>query len=186
MSHHGALRLDGGDGARHDRPRVESLPPVAEHFIEQWGLAVAAYGLPRTAGRIAALLEMVEEGCELEELARHLRVSRASVSTNTRLLESLAVIERYTSPGRRRMRYRVSPNRFVRVTELMLARMGQMLDLVRDTRTRLPASMARARKRLDQLAAYCEASAGANQVLLDRLRKQEQRAALVTRRTRSV
>ena len=35
----------------------------------------------------------------LEELAKRLQVSRAGVSTNTRLLESLGAIERYSAVG---------------------------------------------------------------------------------------
>jgi DNA-binding transcriptional regulator GbsR (MarR family) len=64
------------------------------HFIERMGLALEADGLPRIAGRIFGLLLVSEDACSLDDLACDLKVSKASVSTNARMLEQRAVLER--------------------------------------------------------------------------------------------
>src|SRR5262249_15791681 len=87
---------------------MQKLPPVAGRFIEDFGLSLASQGFSRTAGRLLGLILMLDDGGDLESLAAHLRVSRASVSTNSRLLESIGAIERHSVPGRRRMVYRAS------------------------------------------------------------------------------
>jgi len=151
---------------------METLPPAAERFIEDFALAIEASGMPRTAGRIIGLLLMLDEGAGLEELAKRLRVSRAGVSTNTRLLESLGAIERYGAVGERRLHYRVADFRYVRFTEAALARMRKIQGIARETRRQLPAAMSSARRRLDGLDEYYQASIETAEVVLARLRSQ--------------
>ena len=71
---------------------MRKLPPVARHFIEEFGLALASEGLSRTAGRLLGLILMLDDGGDLDFLATELHVSRASISTNTRLLESIGAM----------------------------------------------------------------------------------------------
>jgi DNA-binding transcriptional regulator GbsR (MarR family) len=151
---------------------MDTLPAVAERFIEDFALAVEASGLPRTAGRIIALLIMLDEGAELEEMAGRLHVSRAGVSTNTRLLESLGAIERCSTAGQRRIRYRVADFRYVRFTEAALARMRRIQGFARETRRQLPPAMAGAKSRLAGLEEYYEASITTAEAVLARLRRQ--------------
>src|SRR5690242_21504965 len=120
---------------------MADLPAVAQRFIEDFALAIETSGLPRTAGRIVALLIMLDEGAGLEEIAERLKVSRAGVSTNTRLLESLGAIERYGAVGSRRTHYRVADFRYLRFTEAALARMRRIQAIARDARRQLPAAM---------------------------------------------
>ena len=150
---------------------MDELPPVADRFIEDFGLAVEGSGLPRTAARIIALLIMLDAGAELAEIARRLRVSRASVSTNTRLLESLGAIERQSAAGQRRIRYRVADFRYVRFTEAALARMRRIQGFARETRRQLPRTMAGAKSRLAGLEEYYEASIATAEAVLARLRR---------------
>jgi len=64
-------------------------------YAESWGLLFARWGLPRTAGRIWGWLFVCDPPEQTAmQLAEALHVSKASVSTNTRLLESLGLIER--------------------------------------------------------------------------------------------
>ena len=77
------------------------------HFVERMGLALEADGLPRIAGRIFGLLLVSEEPRSLDELAAELRVSKASVSTNARLLEHRGVLEQVSRPADRRDYYRI-------------------------------------------------------------------------------
>ena len=147
-----------------------SLPPVAERFIEDFALAIEASGMPRTAGRIIGLLLMLDEGAGLEELAKRLQVSRAGVSTNTRLLESLGAIERYGAVGQRRVQYRVADFRYVRFTEAALTRMRRIQGIARETQRQLPKTMASAKRRLEGLDEYYEASIETAEAVLARLR----------------
>lgn len=68
-------------------------------FIEQLGRLAEGEGLPRIAGRMLGSLMLNAESCSLEQLAVQLNVSRASISTNGRLLEGLGLIQRVTVPG---------------------------------------------------------------------------------------
>src|SRR5262245_35737702 len=110
---------------------MRKLPPVAEQFIEDFGLALAAEGLSRIAGRLLGLILMLDDGADLESLARQLRVSRASISTNTRMLESIGAIERYSIPGQRRILYRAVRTPQNRSMEAMAWRMRRTGDIVR-------------------------------------------------------
>lgn len=71
-------------------------------FVERMGMALEADGLPRIAGRIFGLLLVSEDCRSLNELAAELHVSKASVSTNARLLEQRGVLERDSRPSDRR------------------------------------------------------------------------------------
>ena len=66
------------------------------------GLALEADGLPRIAGRIFGLLLISEDALSLDKLASELRVSKASVSTNARMLEHRGVLEQVSRPADRR------------------------------------------------------------------------------------
>lgn len=157
---------------------MDSLPPIAERFIDDFAIAVEASGLSRTAGRIIGLLIMLDDGAELGEIAERLHVSRASVSTNTRLLESLGAVERYSATGQRRVRYRISDFRYVRFTEAALARMRRIQGIARETRRQLPRAMTAARFRLAGLEAYYEASIATAEAILARLRRKGGRGIL--------
>ena len=66
------------------------MDPQTVNFIERMGVALDSDGLPRIAGRIFGLLLVSEDARSLDDLAAELRVSKGSVSTNARLLESAA------------------------------------------------------------------------------------------------
>src|SRR5262245_51623257 len=133
---------------------MPKLPPAAEHFIESFGLALASEGLSRTAGRLLGLILMLDEGGDIDSLAAQLHVSRASISTNTRLLETIGAIERHSIPGRRRIVYRSARSQQGRAFEAMLFRMRRTLDIVADARRQLPRQMMGAKTRLQRVEDY--------------------------------
>jgi DNA-binding transcriptional regulator GbsR (MarR family) len=133
---------------------MRKLPPVAQHFVEEFGLALASEGLSRTAGRLLGLILMLDDGGDLDFLATELHVSRASVSTNTRLLESIGAIERHSIPGRRRIVYRAAKREHDRAMEAILMRMRRTLDVVAGARRELPREMSGAKVRLQRVANY--------------------------------
>lgn len=93
-----------------------------EEFVEKIGLAVEHEGYPRIAGRIYAFLVLTEGAHSLDDLAQALQISRASASTNARLLERDGVITRTSSPGDRRDYYQVTDDHWERMFEQALRR----------------------------------------------------------------
>ncbi len=85
-----------------------SLDAAKERFIEGMGLALEEDRLPRIAGRLVGLLILSPQPLRFDRLAERLRVSRGSISTNTRLLENMGVIERVTRPGDRRDYFQIN------------------------------------------------------------------------------
>lgn len=130
---------------------------VISNFVERMGLVAQADGLPRIAGRILALLVVHGGPFGFSELAARLKVSRASISTNTRLLESIGIIERTTAPGDRQDYFRLRPKPYARMLRGYVERMRRARELVESTQAALPAGFSDAQERLGELDAFYEA-----------------------------
>ncbi len=79
-------------------------------FAERMGLLCETQGLPRMSGRVIGWLLICDPPHQsLVELGDVLQASKASISTSTRSLEQLKIIERVTFPGDRRDYVRVIP-----------------------------------------------------------------------------
>ncbi len=102
-------------------------------FIEQLGRLAEGEGLPRIAGRMLGSLMLNAESCSLEQLAVQLNVSRASISTNGRLLEGLGLIQRVTVPGDRRDYWQI-PDPSSSLLQVGIRRMRVMQTAVREMR----------------------------------------------------
>jgi len=80
-------------------------------FVEEFGLLLELEGLPRMAGRMLGRLLICQPPEQsADELARVVGASKASVSTTTRLLIHMGMVERTTLPGVRRDYFRIRPN----------------------------------------------------------------------------
>jgi DNA-binding transcriptional regulator GbsR (MarR family) len=152
---------------------MKKLPLVAERFIEDFGLSLASQGMPRTAARLLGLVLMLDEGADLESLAAQLRVSRASISTNTRLLESIGAIERHSIPGQRRIVYRAARTPQNRAMEAMVWRMRRTLDIIRETRRQLPKQMQGANERLERVQSFYERTIAATEAVVRELESRD-------------
>jgi DNA-binding transcriptional regulator GbsR (MarR family) len=130
---------------------VQPLHPAAVEFIEQLALIAEADGLPRIAGKIVALLVIRQEPVSFDELVDQLQVSRGSVSTNTRLLETRSVIRRVSRLGERKDLFEVGPDFLERFLERQLERHRIMQRLSAKARRDLPASHARTKDALKQM-----------------------------------
>jgi DNA-binding transcriptional regulator GbsR (MarR family) len=118
-------------------------------FIDRMGRALESEGLPRTAGRIFGLLLVSEDCRSLDEMATQLHVSKASVSTNARLLEQRGVLERNSRRSDRRDYYRVQPDLFSHTMAQRLQRWQQFHEAIGDARTQLPIRSRKVLKRLE-------------------------------------
>ena len=101
-----------------------------ERFIEKVGLLFEADSAPRISGRIFGFLLLTPDECSLDELAEALHVSKASISTNARLLGRWGVVERVTRPGDRRDFYRIADDLHVQMLARRLERMQHVRAVI--------------------------------------------------------
>ncbi|HEU4561586.1 MAG TPA: MarR family transcriptional regulator [Longimicrobium sp.] len=99
-----------------------------DQFIEQFARLLEQEGGPRIAGRISALLLLTPDALPLDEIAERLQASKASISTNARLLEQWGLVERVSHPGDRRDYYRSRADGAVNLLERRLAWMRRLRD----------------------------------------------------------
>ena len=119
-----------------------------QQFVERMGLICEKEGMARSAGRIFALLLMSERPYSLDELADELQVSKASVSTNARMLESLGFIERVSSLGDRRDFYRVEHDPWERMLRVAQTRWRDMIAVFAEAQAKLPEEREAGRRRM--------------------------------------
>lgn len=77
-------------------------------FAEDLGLLLSGFGLARMVGRVLGIL-LISDPPErtAEDLADALRASRGSISSSTRALISMGLVQRVSKPGERRDYFRV-------------------------------------------------------------------------------
>jgi DNA-binding transcriptional regulator GbsR (MarR family) len=105
-----------------------------ERFVERAGVLWENDGLPRIAGRIYGLMLVSEDALSLDEIAESLGVSKASVSTDTRLLERMGFIERVSKPGDRKDYYQHTEGSFERAIAERIKRMHELASLIESGR----------------------------------------------------
>jgi DNA-binding transcriptional regulator GbsR (MarR family) len=81
-----------------------------KHFVEDISLYFEQMGLPRMAGRVLGVL-LISDPIEqsLTDLAEILQASKSSISTTTRLLSEMGLIERAASPVPRQVYFQFKP-----------------------------------------------------------------------------
>jgi len=119
-------------------------------FTDRLALLFENDGLPPIAGRIFGLLLLNEDALSLDQLAEDLGVSKASVSTNARLLAQLGVVEQVRRSGSRRDYYRMAPDVFERSMAQRLARWQRFTEVIGEGRRTLPLASAEVRERLER------------------------------------
>jgi DNA-binding transcriptional regulator GbsR (MarR family) len=149
-------------------------PEPLGRFIEQMGMLCERDNLPRIAGRVLGLL-IVEEGAfSLRELADRLKVSRASVSTNARMLTDVGVVERVSRPGDRQDYYQLVPYPFHRMLTGRAAVFRQASQLFEEAAAAFPQDREVARGRLKEMAAFHRDAADTVTELIERSIKRRQ------------
>ena len=125
-----------------------------ERFVERMGLMMEAEGMPRIAGRLFGFLLLHEQAFSLDELAERLQVSKASVSTNARLLEQAGVLERMSSPGDRRDFYQLGPDAWLRTLRTAQRKWRALQTTFEQASASLPPEMEAGRQRLAQAVRF--------------------------------
>ncbi|GHE30812.1 hypothetical protein GCM10017673_36950 [Streptosporangium violaceochromogenes] len=97
-------------------PPADGPPDGPEHrFVERFATLLAGTGLPRMASRVFVCLLTSDSGSlTAAELVRRLQVSPASVSKAVGYLEAMKLAGRRSDPGRRRERYVVDDDVWLR------------------------------------------------------------------------
>ena len=81
-----------------------------KHFVEDISLYFEQMGLPRMAGRVLGVLLICDPPAQsLADLGELLQASKSSISTNTRLLTEMGLIERAASPVPRQVYFQFKP-----------------------------------------------------------------------------
>lgn len=131
------------------------ISAVRSHFIKQMGAVSQVQCLPRIAGQIIGLLVFDGRTYSSTELASELQVSRGSISTNTRCLEHIGVIERIAIPGDRQDYYQLADDPYAPILKRTLVRVIKARQTVCKTVTALPTQGHSAVKaRLNEIQRY--------------------------------
>lgn len=100
-------------------------------FVEEVGVLMDRFGLPRMAGRVMAMLMMSENPItSINDLSEELQASKASISTAARLLENRGIVEKIGVPGDRKDYYRISQHSFSRIMQQRIGEVRQFKNLM--------------------------------------------------------
>lgn len=108
-------------------------------------------GMPRVAGRLFGLLLVSSEPRSLDELAKDLRVSKASISVNARALEDKGVVERVGREADRRDYYRIADDILERTLEQRLSKIRRFQQSIAEARATCELPDAAVRARLENM-----------------------------------
>jgi DNA-binding transcriptional regulator GbsR (MarR family) len=135
--------------------KFKKLDPELVRFMESMGMYFESYGIPRIGGRILGLLLIAHEPLSAERIASILKISRASISTNFRILLTSGLAEKVTYPGDRTT-YFVFPQAGLEKTLLVeIQGISALLRLVQQGLNALPAGDS-ARDRMQEMADWAD------------------------------
>ena len=153
--------------------------PLAEmHFVEDVGLLFEHDGHPRMAGRIIGWLMICEPPHQsMDELAQTLNASKASISTMTRLLIQMSLVERVGLPGERRDHFRVKSGAW---TEMMRESKESMMEgrkLADHGLSLLKGKSSERKRRLKEFRAYYAFFEKEYPAMVERWEREQKKAA---------
>lgn len=98
-----------------------------KHFIEDISLYLEQMGLPRMAGRIMGVLLIANPPEQsITDLAQILQASKSAISTSTRLLSEMGLIERAPSPRPRQIAFRFKTGGWLAFVRMQLKLMSML------------------------------------------------------------
>lgn len=131
---------------------LERQPLEQHHFVEEVGFLFEAVGLPRMAGRIFGWLLISSPAYQSPaELAEGLQASKGSISTMTRLLMQIGLIERVALPGHRRDYFQIKLGAWSQLLQQRLAQITAFRQLAERGLHLLKPEDASARQRLEEM-----------------------------------
>jgi DNA-binding transcriptional regulator GbsR (MarR family) len=109
-----------------------ALSQPEKDFIEQLGLVAETGGLTRITGRVWALLIVSGKALAPADIAQHLKVSRASVGTSLKFLESLELLNIVSKPGDRQSYFEMRKQPYTAMMRLQAKRAVANAAMVRN------------------------------------------------------
>ncbi|MBE9098734.1 GbsR/MarR family transcriptional regulator [Vacuolonema iberomarrocanum] len=109
---------------RHEGVQLKREQPSEQaQFLEEMGLMFENVGMPRMAGRVFGWLLISNPPLQSSgELVDVLQASKGSISTMTRLLIQIGLIERVSLAGDRRDYFQIKPNAWTQLTQQQMVR----------------------------------------------------------------
>lgn len=136
--------------------QVPELSDSLQRFVESMGVFFERYGISRIGGRMLGLLMVAERELTLDDMAGALGVSRASVSTNARILTLYGMAQLVTRPGDRRDYYRLPTDAWGRAMEAELEGTREMRRIAEGGLAAAHVTDRAATEHLEELIAYCD------------------------------
>ncbi|WP_299074460.1 transcriptional regulator [uncultured Paraglaciecola sp.] len=127
---------------------------IINQLIEDMGMIAQGDGMPRIAGKIMGLLVVEVGPYSFSEIAQRLQVSRGSISTNTRLLENLHVIERVSKKGERGDYFQLAEDPYSKLLQGVSQRMEKSISILQKTRDALPKDLQQSQARIQDLQEF--------------------------------
>jgi DNA-binding transcriptional regulator GbsR (MarR family) len=152
-----------------NKERVMQEP--VQHFVEQMALICEEDGMPRGAGRILGLLLAEDGPFSLDELAERLQMSKASVSTNARMLEQHGMIRRVGALGDRRDFYRAEQDPWESMLQTAQDKWRRMARVFAEAAEQLPAGNDNGRRRLREAGRFHQLLLEASRQLVETWRE---------------
>ncbi|GGL71414.1 GbsR/MarR family transcriptional regulator [Wenxinia marina] len=147
----------------------DTTTDLRSDFIERMGLIAQGEGMPRSAGRMLALLIWDGEPIAFADLAATLQISRGNVSTSARLLEERGLVRRVSRPAERQDFFQIAPNAFLSMLNGTRVRIENAMGEIEKVLETLPAREQGPRTRLTEYAEFYRAIADGLQTAVDRL-----------------
>lgn len=131
--------------------RTATLQASTAQLVERIALFFETEGFSRIGGRIFGRLLLSDAPMSLDGLATDLGASKASISTETRVLERRGLLERAGKPGDRKVYYQVAPTLPIPAMELRLDRWRRFSRLLEDAPADAAGDNVVVRRRLDEI-----------------------------------
>jgi DNA-binding transcriptional regulator GbsR (MarR family) len=147
----------------------KTVEDIRNDLIDTIGEISERYGLTRVAGLLEGLLLLSREPLSLDDMAERLEVSKASVSTNIRLLERWKAVRRVFNRGDRKNYYELRGDLWEIETEIVTTILKEELERFADHLARWKRDLAEANegdpddkgflaKRLGEMDEYLDAA----------------------------
>jgi DNA-binding transcriptional regulator GbsR (MarR family) len=102
-------------------------------WVERVAMYLARDGVPPIAGRVLGwLMVCAPPEQSAGQISTAIGASRASLTSNLRLLSSMGFLTQRTRPGERTVYYRMADNAWAVVVERQVASITSFLDITRD------------------------------------------------------
>jgi DNA-binding transcriptional regulator GbsR (MarR family) len=154
-----------------DEVEEDALTPEKVRFVESMGRYFGHFGLSRIGGRLLGLLMIAEEPLSLDDMATALSVSRASISTNIRLVTTTRMAELVTKPGDRRDYYQFTHDAWGQALHAEMNSLPPLRRMAARALAALDPDDHNARAQLEDLVDFCDFSIEEHHNMITRWRE---------------